>query len=179
MMSKDCMTTHVKLDAAAFRKFAIFDNLLLRRRWTRPIIFFLILTAFSVVCFLLKKEQSALIGTVLFLVAVLMPLTYFGTFFYQIHTQIKTLKLKTPQAFYTLRFSPEGIQIENDRKKEETQNLPWDKVYAVYRVAGFIYLYATPTRAFLLPDGQTDATPAEMWDLFERHIDKKRLFAKK
>ncbi len=178
-MKKEFMTTHVKLDAAAFRRFAVFDNLLLRRRWARPVIFFGIMTAFAVVCFLLQKEQSALIGTLLFLVGLGMPLTYFGTFFYQIHTQVKKLKLKTPQAFYTLRFSPDGIQIENDRKKEETQSLPWERVHAVYRVAGCIYLYAAPTRAFLLPDGQTDATPAEMWALFERHIDKKRLFAKK
>ena len=31
-MKKDEITVHVKLDAAAFRRFAVFDNLILRRR---------------------------------------------------------------------------------------------------------------------------------------------------
>ena len=107
-MTKEIITVHVRLDAEAFRRFAVFDNLLLRRRWGRPVVFCILMTLFAAVCFWLRREQSALIGSVLLLVGFGMPLVYFGTFFHQIQTQVKKLRLKTPQAFYTLRLGPEG-----------------------------------------------------------------------
>lgn len=176
-MTKEIITVHVQLDAEAFRRFAVFDNLLLRRRWGRPVVFCILMTIFAAVCFWLRREQSALIGSVLLLVGFGMPLVYFGTFFHQIQTQVKKLRLKTPQAFYTLRLGPEGVRITNDRKTEAAQELPWEKVYAAYRVRGSVYLYATPARAFLLPDGQADASPEELWQLLTRHMEAKRLFA--
>lgn len=123
-MTKEIITVHVQLDAEAFRRFAVFDNLLLRRRWGRPVVFCILMTIFAAVCFWLRREQSALIGSVLLLVGFGMPLVYFGTFFHQIQTQVKKLRLKTPQAFYTLRFGPEGVCITNDRKTEAAQELP-------------------------------------------------------
>ena len=69
------------------------------------------------------------------------------------------------------------MRITNDRKNEEAQELPWEKLYAAYRVRGSVYLYATPARAFLLPDGQADASPEELWQLLTRHMEAKRLFA--
>ena len=178
-MKKDEITVHVKLDAAAFRRFAVFDNLILRRRWIRPVLFCLLMAAFAAVCFCLKKEQSTLIGSLLLLLGVGMPLVYFGTFFYQIRTQIKRLGLKTPQAVYTLQFGPDGVRIDNDRKQEETQTLAWNRVYAACRVKNDVYLYATPARAFLIPDGQADASADELWRRIAGHVNPKRLLVRR
>lgn len=178
-MKKNEITVRVKLDAAAFRRFAVFDNLILRRRWGRPVLFCVLMAAFAAVCFCLKKEQSVLIGSLLLILGAGMPLVYFGTFFYQIRAQIKRLGLKTPQAAYTLRFGPDGVRIDNDRKQEETQTLPWDKVYAACRVKNSIYLYAAPTRAFLLPDGQADAGADELWRLIAGHVKPNRLIVRR
>ena len=50
-MTKEIITVHVQLDAEAFRRFAVFDNLLLRRRWGRPVVFCILMTIFAAVCF--------------------------------------------------------------------------------------------------------------------------------
>lgn len=171
------VTIHVKLDSASFRRFALFDTLVLRRRWVRPALFGSIMCAFAVVCFCLRKEQSPLLGGLLLTLGLGMPAVYFGVFFSQLREQIKLLGLQKPQPVYTLRFFPEGVCITNDRKAEAAQEAPWEKLYGVYRVKDSIYLYATPQKAFLLPDGQADASPDELWRLLcariPRHLDRR------
>lgn len=169
-MEKQTITVHVKMDAPTFRRFAVFDTLRLRKRWQRPALFCAILMVFAVICFIVQKEQSVLIGCVLALVGLGFPLVYFGTFFSQVGAQIEAQKLDKPRAVYTLRFDSEGVHITNDRKAEPRVDLLWENAYAAFRVKGCIYLYATPAKAFLLPDGQADATPDELWMLLGKHM---------
>ena len=57
-------------------------------------------------------------------------------------------------------------------------SLEWKNIHAAWRDKGCIYLYATPARAFLLPDGQADAPPQELWAFLATHLAKERLHQK-
>ena len=67
MNSKE-ITVRVRLDAKTFKRFSRFDTLRLRKRWTRPAAFALILVAFAVVALLTGKAQAGLIAAVLLVV---------------------------------------------------------------------------------------------------------------
>ena len=43
----EMITIPVKLDEKTFRRFAYFDMFILRKKWIRPVVFFLIMTAFA------------------------------------------------------------------------------------------------------------------------------------
>ena len=47
-MSAKEITIPVRLDGKTFKKFSRFDMFRLRRRWVRPVVFALILTAFLI-----------------------------------------------------------------------------------------------------------------------------------
>ena len=66
------------------------------------------------------------------------------------------------------------VKIHNDLKVEEDVTLPWDKIPAAFRVRNAVYLYAAPTRAFILPDGQADAPADELWRMIVEKLPKGR-----
>jgi len=99
--------------------------------------------------------------TLLLAIAVALPFSYVFIFLSGVKEQAK--KLKLPRRVYTLTFSPGGVSISNDIKKDEVVWLEWNKVHALHRRRGAIYLYAAPTRAFILPDGQADVSQDELW----------------
>lgn len=177
-MARECITIHVKMDRRTFRRFALFDTFRLKKRWRKPALFSLILLGFSVLAFLAGKSQSAFIGSVLMTVGLGLPAIYFSMYLSQLKTQAKNLRLDRPRPVYTLRLSEKGIDIQSDMKAGETAELAWQNVHAVWRVRGCIYLYATPARAFLLPDGQADAPPQELWAFLAAHLAKERLHQK-
>jgi len=163
-VARRSITVHVKMDRKTLRSFAVFDTFILKKQWRRPAVFSLILLAFALVClFLIDKDQHVLIGSLLLAIAICMPFSYVFMFLSGVKEQAK--KLKLPRRVYTLVVSSSGVSIQNDIKKEETVWLEWDKVHALHRRRGAIYLYAAPTRAFILPDGQADASPDELWQL--------------
>ena len=163
-MARRSITVHVKMDRKTLRSFAVFDTFILKKQWRRPAIFSLILLAFAGAClFFIDREQHVLIGSVLLAVAAVVPFSYVFMFLSGVKEQAKRMKL--PRRVYTLVISNSGVNIQNDIKKEETVWLDWSKVHALYRRKGVIYLYAAPTRAFILPDGQADASPDEVWQM--------------
>ncbi len=173
-MSREIITVHVKMDLKTLRSFAVFNDIILKKRFVRPAVFAAILLFFSIICYASGKEQSALLGTLLMVLALGMPLVYFGTFLSQIKSQAKKLRLNPPRKVYTLALKPDGVHIQNDMRKEENVDLPWDKWHGAYRLNTAIYLYATPQRAFILPNGQADAAPQEVWQLIETHLPQGR-----
>ena len=50
-MTRDTVTTHVRMDAGIFRRFGFFDTFVLRRRWVSPAVFSGIFVIFAVICF--------------------------------------------------------------------------------------------------------------------------------
>jgi len=160
----------VVLDAKTFRRFCRFDTLKLRRRWVRPVIFALILVAFAVVALISRKAQSGMIAAVLLAVGLGLPLVYFGSFFSQVNVQVARFGLDKPRRVYTVTLNNDGVGVRNDQKEEAPVQLPWKEVQAAFRAKGCIYLYVNAARAFLLPDGQGNVQPEELWAYLVKHM---------
>lgn len=177
-MPSKTITVHVKMDYPILRSFSLFDTFLLRKRWIRPALFGSLFVIFAIICFAATtKEQNVLMGSVLLAIGVGMPAVYVGMYLSGVKSQAK--KLCLPRKAYTVALSRERVTITNDMKKEEDVVLEWTKLPAAFRVRKAVYLYATPTRAFILPDGQADATPDEVWDMIVENMPKGRTTNKK
>ena len=162
------ITIRVRLDAKTFRRFSCFDMLRLRKRWLRPALFALILIAFAAVALASGREQAGMLAAVLLVVGLGLPLVYFGTFLSQVN--MRAAELTPPKAVYTVRLSFEGVEVTNDQKPEERVPLKWSQLAAAYRAKGCVYLYVNPARAFLLPDGQSDASDEALWEYLVKHM---------
>lgn len=174
---KGMITAASRIDAKTFRRFAYFDTFSLKKRYRKPLAFAAIMLAFSLCCFFLlgDRPQAKLIGGVLLGVGLALPLAYFASFALSVRAQIRSLKLAAGREAYTLTLSdqPEGLEIVSAGGKERVK-LAWKKVYGAYRVRGCIYLYAHPTRAFLLPDGQASAPADEVFAFLVKQIGANR-----
>ena len=169
-MNRTEYTIPVRLDAKTFRRFSRFDALKLRKRWVRPAVFALILTAFAFVALLSGKAQAGMIAAVLLVVGIGLPLVYFGFFFSQVNVQVARYGLDRPRAVYTVVLNADGVKVTNDQRNEAAVQVPWKEVQAAFRVKGCIYLYINAARAFLLPDGQADADPDALWAYLREHL---------
>lgn len=168
-MKKQTITVPVRMDYKTLRDFSLFDTFILKKHWLKPTIFGVAFVIFAIICFAATdKEQNWLLGTVMLLIGLGMPAVYVGMFLSQVKSQAK--KLKLPRKVYTLTCSTECIRITNNLKQEEQVTLEWPKIPAAFRCKKAIYLYAAPTRAFILPDGQADATPDEVWAMMESNL---------
>lgn len=160
-----CITVPVCLDRKTFRRFAVFDALTVRKVWRRPCLFSLLMAAFAAAALLTRKEQSGLIAGVLLAVGVGLPVVYAGSFLRQVRLQADKNRLSPPRKVYTVSLTEEGLSAENHQREEETLRLGWDGVWKVWRRKGFICIYVTERRAFILPDGQADAPDDAVWAL--------------
>lgn len=166
----DTLTAHVRISAPVFRRFAMFDTFRLKRRWVSPAVFCVILLVFSFACMISGKEQAQFIGTVLQFVGLGLPLCYVLHFLIQVHDQCRRLGLKTPRPAYTLNFMPEELRVINDMAAEPEVRLPYASLHGAWRVSGAFYIYAAPSRAFILPDGQYPLSPGQMWDFLKMRM---------
>lgn len=178
-LNKNSVTVHCRIDEKTFRHFALFDTFRLKKHWRLPTIFAVIMVGFGVVCYCSGKPQSGLLGTVLTVIGLGMPAVYIGTFLSQVKKKAQALKLEKPRAMYTVVLEEENVNIHNDFRQESNVILPWDKVWGVVRVKNAIYLYATAARAFILPDGQADAEPDEIWQYLRDHLPPEKLTDKR
>ncbi len=166
-------TIPVRLDAKTFRRFGNFDMLRLRKKWVRPVLFAVILVAFAFLALLTRKEQSGMIAAVLLVVGLGLPLVYFGSFLSQMNMQVDKYHLDPPRRVYTVKLNFDGVHVTNNQQSESQVDVSWKDVQAAFRDRKCIYLYITPVRAFLLPDGQADCEPEELWAYIEKHIGSK------
>ena len=172
-MSKSQITIPVKLDAKTFKRFSRFDMFALRKRWVRPVVFALILIAFAFVALLSGKAQAGLIAAVLLVVGLGLPLVYFGTYFSQVNLQAEKLGLDRPRPVYTVTLDFDGVRVVNNMKKEDAQVVRWNDVQAAFRKKGCIYLYVSPVKAYLLPNGQANVSDDELWAYLKEHLGDK------
>ena len=158
------ITVPVKLDEKTFKRFARFDMLYLRRRWVRPAVFALILTAFAFVALYSGKKEAGLIAAVLLVVGLGLPIVYIGMFLSQVNVQAMQQRLgKEGRRVYDMRLTDGEIIVVNRRKTDERVTLPWKDVKQAFKVKGCIYLYVHTARAFLIPDGQASVPADEVW----------------
>ena len=140
-----------KIDRKTFTRFAVYDTLIRKKGWRNPVLFALIMSAFAAVCFLARKThaQATLLGGVLLGVGLVLPIVWFGMFFFSIRRQAKRSGLSPDTVQYTVTLSDEKIHVT---KGKEAADFQWQDAHLGRRVKGCIYLYVSPTRAFLLPD---------------------------
>ena len=163
MPGNQSITVQVRLDEKTFRRFARFDMLSLRRKWVKPVVFALILCAFAAVALISRLPQSGMIAAVLLAVGLGLPIVYIGMFLSQVNMQASKWRLGKGRNVYTVKLTEEGFQVTNPRKQENTGLIPWEKAAQAFRRKDCIYLYATPAKAFLLPNGQADAPDDAVW----------------
>ena len=145
------LTLAGNIDRKTFFRFAVYDSLVRKKGWRNPALFAVIMSTFALFCFLGrgKHEQAMLLGGVLLGVGLILPLVWFGMFFASVNRQAKRSGLSADKAQYVVTLTPEKIHVE---KGKEAADFAWKDVYLAYRTKGCIYLYVSPTRAFLLPD---------------------------
>ena len=163
----------VKLDAKTFRRFCRFDMFRLRKRWVRPVAFALILIAFAVAALFSRRPEAGLIAAVLLVVGLGLPLVYFGTYFSQVNLQAERLGLASARLVYTVKLDFDGVRVVNHLKKEDAQTVSWSEVQAAFRRKGCVYLYVSPVKAYLLPDGQGGVAPDALWAYLNARIPEK------
>ncbi len=169
---KEEMTIRVRLDRKTFARFALFDALVLKRRWVRPALFSAMLLSFAAVAFLFsEREQATLVGVVLTAVGLALPVAYWGGYLTSVRKKARALKLDASWTAYLLRLSDAGVTVEGGDK---TGTLDWERLYGAWRRRGCVYLYVSDSRAFLLPDGQASVGPAELWEFITRHLPQDR-----
>jgi hypothetical protein len=171
-MDKAKFSISVIVDSKTFTKFAMFDTLRRQRRFVSPAIFMGILLLFSLLAFsrVGKSEQALLLGIVLASISILLPASYLLSFWLSVKAQVKKLGLAIPHYAYTLQFDDSGVAVSSGREKVYHQ---WGDLYGAYRLPGYIYLYATSQRAFLLPDGQIKGIEGGadgLWKLFSKRM---------
>lgn len=163
-MNIHAITIHARIDGKAFKRFGLFDTFILKKRWRSPALFALILSSFALICFLLGgKNQASMLGTLLLTIGLLLPAGYLLSFYLQLCAQVKRLGLQSPRAVYTLVFTETGVRIMNDMRKEPELSLPYHEFHGAWRNAKAVYLYASPSKAFILPAGQASVSDAELW----------------
>jgi len=147
------VTIPCKIDQETFTRFAVYDALVRKKGWRNPALFALIMSAFAVVCFLGRgtHAQAALIGGVLLGIGLLLPAVWLGMFFSSVRSQAGRSGLSPDKAQYFVTLSDEKIFVS---KGKETADFQWQDAVLARRVRGCIYLYVSPTRAFLLPDSE-------------------------
>ena len=170
MAKQDSITIPVRLDEKTFRRFMEFDAFVLRRRLRRPALFAAIFSAFALIAFLSGRAQSRLLGGVLLLVGLGLPAVYVGAYLSDVRRQIRRENLKSRPLVYTVELNRDGIIVHNARKEEEPLRLPWQGAAQAFRMKGCVYLYVTPYKAFLLPDGQASAPDEDLWALLVRRM---------
>ena len=173
------LTVHVKINSVIFRRFALFDTFRIKRRWVSPAVFCAILLAFSFAGMVSGKEQGQFIGTFLQIIGLGLPACYVLSFMFQVSDQCKRLGLKKLRPAYTLNFHANELRVINDMTAEPEVKLPYATLHGVWRGNCAFYIYASPSRAFILPDGQYPLSPAQMWDHFKEILPKDALHGRK
>ena len=163
-MKASSIKVSARIDAGAFRDFAVFDALRVKRRWRAPLLFALILSVCACVCFIMKERRAgaSLLGWVLLCVGLGLPAAYYLSFFLSLKAQCKKMKLDKPRLAYSLTLDKSGLGVSNEK---ERASYAWDKVFAAHRVKNCVYIYITPQNAYLLPDGCADTDDDVLWAL--------------
>ena len=165
----------VQIDAAAFRRFALFDTFQRKKQWRRPAVFAAILGVSAALCYSRYPQEGALLlGSILLALGLGLPLLWYLTYEHSLHAQSKKMGLlRSPRRAYTLVFQDEGIQVSQDLGKSFTP-VPWASVTAVYRRSDITYLYVGD-HAYLLPHSQAREGADALWAMLGRRLPADRL----
>ena len=103
----------VTMDSDTFKSFVSFDLFHHRKAWRRPAVFTTILLVSALVCLTQMGSVSDAwkLSLVLAVIALGLPLVYFGTFSRNLKGSIKKMGLTEPKPFYSLQLDDSGFSI--------------------------------------------------------------------
>ena len=165
------MDIDVMLTAELFKRFTLFDTFKRRKMWRSPAIFAAILCTCGCVCLIMRHVDGAvLLGSVLLIIGLGFPLSYFSNFSRSLQQQINAHGLTSPKKVYSLHLSKkaEGICVFNEQEKVDYK---WANVYHVYRDKDATYLYMNAQRGFILPHNCIPDGPDKLWKLLRKTTD--------
>lgn len=172
-MEHEDISVRARITPEVFREFALFDTLYLKKRYRRPLAFALILAAFALACFLLRHraEQAVFMGAVLLTVGLGLPAVYILSFLYSVRSKAKQLRLGNAPVAYTVTLSPGKVTVTDGKQKAE---YPWEAVKYAYRLQHSLCLYASESRAYLLPNPGRETEDVRRWTVITEHIPPER-----
>lgn len=160
----------VRLDPKTFRRYCAFDAFRRRRRWFAPLMIGMVLVTASLAGLLNLVPMGGGGAGILMGLGIAVPLAAFGLYAIQVEAQIAGRRLSESPLVYALRMTPDGVRVARDPDGGNAVELGWDSLYAAFRRPGAIYLYATPERAFILPEGQASAPDEALWAYIRKYI---------
>lgn len=171
-MAKKELLIPARITQPVFEEFAVFDAMGRQKRWRSPLLFALIMSAISVVCYTQAQRLRGawLLGTVLLAVGLGIPGAYLVSFFLSVRAQGKRMGRENAPIAYTVRLREEGVLAENGKERVE---LTWEQVPEAYRLQNSVCLYVSPRQAYVLPT-ETEKSAQEIWDWVCTYIPEER-----
>lgn len=168
-MEQKHISVQARITPEVFREFALYDTLYRKKRYRRPLAFALMLGAFALICFLLRRraDQAVFMGVILLIVGLGLPAVYILSFLRSVRIKAKQLKLKDAPIAYTVTLAPEKVTVTDGRQKAE---YPWEALQYACRLQYSVCLYAGESRAYLLPNPEREAEEARRWAMITEHI---------
>ena len=174
-MSSD-IHIRVRLSARQFRAYCAFDTFRIRRRHLPALIITAILLTLGVADLLFVKGSSGTVAGLLIGLGLAVPMVVFGLYIIQIETQVSRQGLSSSPEVYSLRMNPDGVTVSGLHRSAGSTTLTWYQLWAAYRVRGAIYLYASETRAFILPESQASVSDDQLWAFLCTHLGSGKCF---
>lgn len=171
------MKIPVRLEENSFRKFGVFDNITLNRRWLPSLAAGVGLAVMGGFC-LVVFRNAQLFGGVLLCLGLGMPASWFIRFYQGLGAQVKRNGLETPKLVYNVLLLPEGVQQwmkDGTDKAGKSPVVSWDKVFGAWRTGDAVYLYVLPNRALLLPEGGIPVSQEEVWQYLKAYLPEEKL----
>lgn len=169
----DNFTIPCTIDQKSFRDFAVFNSFRFRWRGLSLMLFPLFMIVLAIIN---RNTGSNALFWIFLVLGFLMPAAYLFQFEISLRNQIRANHLEQPRVFYTVTVSPKTIVVENQTERQE---LPWDKLYRVFRYRDYIYIYATPARVFILTCNAGEDEFRRLWEMIVQHTEKGRAQVKK
>lgn len=168
-MEHQDILVQARITPEVFREFAVFDTLYRNKRYRRPLAFALMMAAFALACFLLRRraDQAVFIGVILLIIGLGLPVVYILSFLYSVRAKAKQLRLGNSPVAYTVSLTPAKVIVTDGKQKAE---YPWEAVKYAYRLQHSICLYASESRAYLLPAGERETEEERRWAVIAEHI---------
>lgn len=170
-MKQEGILIPAKITRPVFRHFAFFNVFYHQKHWKRPLIFALLMSAFSIICFFLRnrREGAVMLGAVLLIVGLGLPFAYFLSFSLSLRGQMKRMDLRGQRIAYTLRMETKGFHVTTGA---EAADYPWEAVHMVYRTSDCDYLYISASKAYLLPH---NSSKEKIWTLLQSVLPPEKL----
>ena len=177
-MEKNHYLLKITLGPASFKRFAEFNARYIQKKFTRPLMIGGAGFLGSLISFASQNsfDEAFAIGTILFVIAFLVPMNFFSTFNKTVKEQTARMQIEKPRHVYTIELEgkSDGIRYYHAGEKKIAGQFSWKSITGVWRASKAIYLYVEPERALLIPEGTKDVNLDQLWKFFCRQAGEEK-----